>query len=104
MIGEIKPLVVPTKFMMPYSVPAKFGARSCEFCKFVIVAAPLNPSDNVMTATTRYLSNASNVIESKNNPGITCARQRRGSKKYTCYGRNDNMTMNLNFIIANYPK
>lgn len=49
--GLMNPLVVPTKLMIPYKLPAKFGAKSCEFCKFVMVAAPLNPRDNVMTAT-----------------------------------------------------
>ena len=50
--GVIKPVVVPTKLIIPYNEPEKLGARSCEFCKFVIVADPLKPSERVMTATT----------------------------------------------------
>lgn len=37
------------------------------------MAAPLKPSDNVMTITTRYLSKANSVIDSRKSPGITCA-------------------------------
>ena len=50
-MGVKNPVVVPKKFITPYNVPAKFGARSCEFCKFVSVEAPLKPSDVVITAT-----------------------------------------------------
>lgn len=49
-----KPVVVPIKLISPYSVPAKFGAKSCEFCKFVKVDAPLKPSDVVIIATHQY--------------------------------------------------
>ena len=72
-IGEMKPLVVPTKLMIPYNVPAKFGAKSCEFCKFVIVAAPLNPSESVMTTTIKYGLNERYEIDSRKRPGIMCA-------------------------------
>lgn len=50
----MKPLDVPTKLMIPYSVPAKLGARSWEFWRLVIVDAPLNPSESVMMATQTY--------------------------------------------------
>lgn len=49
--GVRKPVVVPKKLIIPYNVPAKFGARSCEFCKFVNVDAPLKPSEIVIMAT-----------------------------------------------------
>lgn len=53
-IGVKNPVVVPMKLIIPYILPAKFGARSCEFCKLVSVDAPLKPSDIVITATHQY--------------------------------------------------
>lgn len=52
--GVIKPVVVPKKLISPYNVPAKFGAKSWEFCKLVTVDAPLKPSDAVIIATHQY--------------------------------------------------
>lgn len=52
--GVMKPVVVPKKLIRPYNVPAKLGAKSCEFCKLVTVEAPLNPSDTVIIATHQY--------------------------------------------------
>lgn len=43
-----------TQFIIEYKKPAKFGAKSCEFCKFVIVDAPFEPSDAVISATHMY--------------------------------------------------
>lgn len=68
--GEMNPLVVPTKLMIPYSEPAKFGARSCEFCRFVIVAAPLKPSERVMIATQTYGSQPTKQSRMRKRPGI----------------------------------
>lgn len=53
-MGEITPEVVPMQLIIPYRVPAKFGDKSWEFCKFVAVAAPLNPNDIVIIATQIY--------------------------------------------------
>ena len=68
--GAIKPDVVPTAFIMPYSVPAKLGAKSCEFCKFVKVAQPLNPSDKVIIATQTYELSLTYGKAIKNIPGM----------------------------------
>lgn len=53
-VGVMNPVVVPTKLIIPYNVPAKFGAKSCEFCKLVTVEAPLNPKLSVMRVTHTY--------------------------------------------------
>lgn len=53
-MGVRKPVVVPRKLITPYNDPAKFGAKSWEFCKFVNVDAPLKPNDIVITATHQY--------------------------------------------------
>lgn len=49
--GPKNPEDKPIKLIIEYNVPAKFGARSCEFCKFVNVAEPLNPNENVRSET-----------------------------------------------------
>lgn len=69
----MNPDVVPIKLIVPYSVPAKFGAKSWEFCKFVKVDAPLNPSDSVITATHTYGSSPTYAKAIKNIPGIMWA-------------------------------
>lgn len=48
MEGEINPLDVATVFIIAYKVPAKLGAKSCKFCRFVSVAAPFDPNDVLM--------------------------------------------------------
>lgn len=45
--GPKKPDDIPMKFIIEYKVPAKFGPRSCVFCKLVKVAAPLKPNEAV---------------------------------------------------------
>lgn len=42
------------KLIIPYKVPAKFGAKSCAFCRLVNVDAPLKPREIVITATHQY--------------------------------------------------
>lgn len=69
----MKPLVVPTKLMIEYNVPAKFGAKSCEFCNEVTVDAPLEPNDNVMMATHIAGLLPTYVIEMSKRPGRMCA-------------------------------
>lgn len=93
--GAIEPPIMPTKFIIAYSVPAKikewlhksrnyqsnrikkksapkFGAKSWQFAKFVSVAAPLNPNDNVIAPTILYPSPIYGTNASRN-PGKTCA-------------------------------
>lgn len=72
--GVIKPAVVPAVFIMPYTVDAKLGARSCEFCKFVRVAAPFMPSESVINATQTYGQSLTYGIHTRNIPGIMCAK------------------------------
>lgn len=54
---------------MPYNVPAKFGAKSWEFCKFVKVEAPFNPSENVISRMAQVTLHPVNVCENSKNPG-----------------------------------
>lgn len=70
-----KPVVVPIKLISPYSVPAKFGAKSCEFCKFVKVDAPLKPSDVVIIATHQYGWSPTYANPIKQTPGRMCAKK-----------------------------
>lgn len=58
---------------MEYSVPAKLGARSCEFCKLVSVAAPLNPKESVKSATIASLLVVYGMANSKS-PGMIWAK------------------------------
>lgn len=74
--GVMKPVVVPTKLMIPYRVPAKFGARSCEFCRFVTVDAPLKPKLRVIRATHTY-GCWTKHIPTRKRPGITWAMEKR---------------------------
>lgn len=69
--GVMNPVDVAAKLINPYNVPAKLGAKSCAFWRFVIVELPLNPSDNEMIATHTYGFVPTNVKRIKNSPGIT---------------------------------
>lgn len=57
------------KLIIAYNVPAKFGAKSCEFCRFVKVAAPLNPKEAVKIPITRYVSVTYGIPNNKQ-PGM----------------------------------
>lgn len=67
--GEIKPDVLPTQLIIPYKVPAKLGARSCEFCKLVSVEAPLKPREKVIRVIAHVTLQPVNVCENSNSPG-----------------------------------
>lgn len=67
----MKPLEVPIKFIIEYNVPAKFGARSCVFCRFVRVADPFKPNEAVMIATQAYALPPTYVIDISKIPGTT---------------------------------
>lgn len=62
----------PMTLIIEYSVPAKLGARSCEFCKLVNVAAPLKPKERVKMATMTSESLTYGIVSNKS-PGIICA-------------------------------
>lgn len=57
------------QFAIPYKDPAKFGAKSCEFCRFVKVEAPLLPKDNVIKAKANVTSQPTADWAINNNPG-----------------------------------
>lgn len=67
------PLVIPMQFMMEYNVPAKFGAKSCAFCRFVIAAAPFAPNEAVIRATHAVELSWKYIIAINNNPGMMWA-------------------------------
>ena len=68
--GVMKPVVVPTKLIIPYRVPAKLGAKSCEFCRFVTVDAPLKPKLRVINVTQMY-GCCTKHMPMRKSPGIT---------------------------------
>lgn len=70
----MKPVVVPIKLMIPYNAPAKFGAKSCEFCKLVNVEAPLKPSEIVIMLTHQYGWLPTDTKAIKQIPGIIWAK------------------------------
>lgn len=72
-MGARKPAVVARKFIMPYKVAAKFGAKSCAFTKLVIVEAPLKPRQAIMhdTVTIGFCAIKGSAI--RNAPGRKCA-------------------------------
>lgn len=61
---------MPTKLIIEKSEPAKFGAKSCEFCKLVTVAAPLKPRDNVMIAMQAWTLNPTKQSAINSTPGM----------------------------------
>lgn len=50
-MGAMNPAVVPRKFITPYRVATKFGARSCALTRFVMVEAPLTPRQATISDT-----------------------------------------------------
>lgn len=73
-MGDKNPVVVPMKLITPYNEPAKFGAKSCEFCRLVKVEAPLNPKDIVIIATHQYGCWPTYAKAIKHAPGRMCAK------------------------------
>lgn len=96
-IGVKKPVVVPTKLIAPYKDPAKFGAKSWEFWRFVKVDAPLKPSEVVMIATHQYGWWPTYAKPIKQSPGIMCAIQ----KKTTSFISNNFSILSV-FSLQNY--
>lgn len=66
--GPKNPEENPIKLIIEYNVPAKFGARSWEFCKFVNVAEPLNPNESVRIDMIRPVFEIYGIASSKS-PG-----------------------------------
>lgn len=67
------PGVVPRQLMIPYIVPAKLGAKSCELAKLEDVAAPLKPKEMVIIATQTYGSRPQKAKIMSIMPGTTWA-------------------------------
>lgn len=72
-IGDRNPVVVPAKLIMEKMVAAKFGAKSCAFCKLVMVAAPLKPNDKVMRMTQVVALSPTYPSANSSSPGIIWA-------------------------------
>lgn len=67
------PGVVPRQLIIPYIVPAKLGAKSCELAKLEDVAAPLKPKEMVIIATQTYGSRPQKAKIMSIMPGTTWA-------------------------------
>lgn len=67
------PGVVPKQLIIPYIVPAKLGAKSCELAKLEDVAAPLKPNEMVIMATHTIGSRPQKAKTMSIMPGSTCA-------------------------------
>lgn len=69
-MGVMNPVVPPMQFTIPYTVPAKFGARSCEFWRLVNVEAPFMPNAKVRKITAKVELHPLMVWAVRNIPGI----------------------------------
>lgn len=71
MAGTMKPVIPPMKLMIPKMDPAKFGAKSCGFCRLVNTAAPLMAILKVNMTTIGTQLHPVKAMPMSNIPGMT---------------------------------